>query len=592
MKSSVNWARAEGTVIGNKFRLPFKKQGVIPGKTCNNKKMKLKIQKLLIRAFKAGQKKGLLADGEIPPFSIESPKLDQHGDYAANLGFLLASREKKDPRGIARTLVELLKDADQDQLLLKAEVAGPGFINLFLRDAVWPGVLKEVLREGARFGFPDLGRGQRVQVEFVSANPTGPLHVGHGRGAVIGDVLARLLSAAGFQVEKEYYLNDMGNQMETLGQSVYARARQARGEDFPFPDNGYQGDYIRDIALKALRKGITLNGQTPETVSRFSEFAARDILSGIREDLQAFGVTFDHYFSEKDLVQNNLIEAAFDQLRRKGYLYDQEGALWFKSTAFGDEKDRVVRRNNGITTYFASDLAYHAHKFGRGFDRLINIWGADHHGYVPRVLAGIQGLGYPSQALKIILVQLVSLMRDGQPVAMTTRGGIYVTLREVLEEVGSDAARFIFLTRRSDSPLEFDLTLARKQSAENPVYYVQYAHARIAGIFNQLGPKAPQGVDLSAPGLNRLDLDPEKKIMRHLSRFPDLVESSVQALEPHNLTFYLSELAAAFHHYYNHHRIISPDPELTSARLYLCRAIHQVLKNALGLLGVGAPDQM
>jgi arginyl-tRNA synthetase len=431
-------------------------------------------------------------------------------------------------------------------------------------------------------------------VEFVSANPTGPLHIGHGRGAATGDVLASILAACGYAVEREYYINDAGNQMDTLGRSLYYRYQQLLGQDIPFPDEHYQGEYMLDLAKEFRQEAGERyrDNSLDEVLPIFTRFAGERILEGIREDLRVFGVTFDFWFSEQSLHDEDVIRKTIKDLTARGHIYEQDGAQWFRSTLLGDEKDRVVIRGNGISTYFASDLAYHKNKYDRGFDLVIDIWGADHHGYVPRMQAGVEALGRKREDLRVVLVQLVNLLRGGKPVAMSTRAGEFVTLREVLDEVGKDAARFIFLTRRSDSQLDFDLETAKMQSNDNPVFYVQYAYARLCSVFA----KARElGVALNEDAAGYLDLltaPQEQEIMKLLGEYPEVLASSAQHLEPHRIPYYLNELVATFHSYYNHNRIIGDDPDLTQARLYLAAATRTVLHNALNLLGVGAPEKM
>jgi arginyl-tRNA synthetase len=430
-------------------------------------------------------------------------------------------------------------------------------------------------------------------VEFVSANPTGPLHIGHGRGAALGDALANLLAATGHTVEREYYINDVGNQILTLGRSLYFRLRELAGAAVEFPADGYQGDYMKDLARDYLAQGGAPPPPEPQEddLLRLGRYAGDVILAGIKRDLDDFGVTFDHWFSETELYRQHLVDQSFTLLKEQGYLYEQDGALWFKATEFGDEKDRVVRRSNGATTYFASDVAYHLHKFRRGFDQVVDIWGADHHGYVPRLQAAVQALGFTDR-LQVILVQLVSLLRQGEPVAMTTRGGTFVTLREVMDEVGKDAARFIFLTRRPDAQLEFDLEVAKQQSSDNPVYYVQYAHARLASVFRQAAAQGIEVQELDPARFPRLTLPEELTILKMLANYPELVEVAARNREPHRITYFLTELAAQLHSYYYKHRFISDDVELTQARFWLVSGVKTVLAHGLGILGVEAPETM
>jgi arginyl-tRNA synthetase len=540
----------------------------------------------LSKAREAGQ----VAFAELPAFEVETPKQAEHGDFATNAALVLASQAKKPPRQLAEIIKQGI--SAPAAVLKEVTIAGPGFINFFLEDAYWRQVLPEILRLGEAYGNCDLGADRRVQVEFVSANPTGPLHIGHGRGAALGDALARLLTAAGYRVEREYYINDAGTQILTLGKSLYYRLLELLGEAVSFPEDGYQGDYLKDMA----RNYLAGQGLPPSAPPRQQDFemlgayAAAEILKGIKQDLEDFGVTFDRWFSETALHRQHLVEHGFAVLNDKGHLYEKDGALWFRATSFGDEKDRVLRRSNGATTYFAADVAYHLHKFDQGYDLMVDLWGADHHGYVPRMQAAAEALGFKDR-LKIILVQLVSLLRHGEPVAMTTRGGTFVTLREVLDEVGKDAARFIFLTRRADAHLDFDLEVAKQQNPENPVYYVQYAHARLASVFRQA---EAQGIVFSPDPavLPLLTLPEELDLLRLLANYPDLVEGAARHLEPHRLTYFLTELAARLHSYYYKHRFISEDAALTQARLWLVLGVKTVLSHGLGILGVTGPESM
>ncbi|MBF0204359.1 MAG: arginine--tRNA ligase, partial [Desulfamplus sp.] len=481
------------------------------------------------------------------------------------------------------------------------------------------------------FGRSDIGCGKKVQVEFVSANPTGPLHIGHGRGAAVGDAVGNILDFSGFDVQKEYYINDSGRQIRTLGRSVWLRLCKLRGEDIEFPEDCYQGDYIKDIAREINELGgnelgdnklggnelggnelggnqlgdnklggkVSASMPEAEAVDICAKYAADKILQGIKDDLVDFGVEFDRWFSEQSLYDSGVVQDAIEEFRSREIIYEKDGALWFKTQSFGDEKDRVVVRSNGLTTYFASDIAYHMEKFNRGFDRLIDVWGADHHGYINRINAVVEGSGRKREQFNVILVQLVNLLRGGQPVAMSTRSGEFVTLKEIVDEVGKDAARFIFLSRSYESGLDFDLEVAKQQTAENPVYYVQYVHARIAGI---IAKACEQGIvsDLSEissiPDLSQILntlVEPEEiKVIKILASFPEVVEKSAIDLHPHVIFTYLMSLASAFHGYYNRHKVITEHKELTLARLYLVSSVKKVIRNALKLLGVSAPERM
>lgn len=554
--------------------------------------MKEKLSILLEEAVKVSSEKGLLKIEETPSPGIEPTKEDAFGDYASNVAMVIASKVKMNPRKVAGIIVDHLDD--RDGILEKVEVAGPGFINFFLREDVWVGLLEDVEKQGDRYGESSVGGGKRVQVEFVSANPTGPLHIGHARGAVIGDVIANTLRAVGCDVTKEYYINDVGNQMNTLGLSVYLRYRELLGEEVDFPPNYYQGKYIQDLAAQVIKiQGDKfLNADEKDILSFFVPYAAGAIMDGIREDLRSFGVVFDNYFSEQELYRDDGVARLIEELQEKGFIYREGNTLWFRTTDFGDEKDRVVVRENGEPTYFAADIAYHRNKYERGFEEIIDVWGADHHGYLPRMYAAIQALGREKDTLKVVLVQLVNLLRGGKPVAMSTRSGEFVTLREVVDEVGKDAARYNFLMRRSDSHLDFDLEIAKKQSNENPVYYVQYAHARICSILKNAHERRYSVPRYGEIEPQLLKLPEEIMLIKYISRYPEVVEGSAQALEPHRFTFYLNELAAVFHSYYNKHRVVGEDAALSRARLFLVNAVGVVLRNALRILGVTAPEKM
>ncbi len=549
------------------------------------------IRELLTQALQQARSAGELNFETLPAFEVEAPKQADHGDLATNLAMVMAKPARMAPRKIAESIIKNL--AAPEGMLQKVEIAGPGFINFFIEEAYWRRVIPEIRSLGPVYGNCGLGQGLKAQVEFVSANPTGPLHIGHGRGAALGDALANLLTAAGYEVVREYYINDVGNQINTLGKSLYFRLRELQGEKIEFPEDGYQGDYMKDLARDYLAAGNPqpCANPTKEEIITLGRYAGDVILAGIKQDLEDFGVTFDRWFSETDLYRQGLVEKSFDLLKEKGFLYEHEGALWFKATAFWDDKDRVVRRSTGVTTYFASDIAYHHYKFQQDYDLVVDIWGADHHGYVPRLHAAVEALGCEGR-LKVILVQLVSLLRHGEPVAMTTRGGTFVTLREVIDEVGKDAARFIFLTRRADSHLDFDLEVAKTQSPENPVYYVQYAHARLASVFRQA---EAQNIAIPEPAptlLALLQLPEETSLLKLLANYPELVEAAARNLEPHRITYFLTELASQLHSYYYKHRFISEDAALTQARLCLVQVIQTVLAHGLGILGVEAPDTM
>jgi arginyl-tRNA synthetase len=554
--------------------------------------MKQVLATLLVKAIQSSIDAGLLPAVALPHIEVELTKDSDHGDYASNAAMILASQTKKNPRAIAKILSERIEDTEH--VLDKVEVAGPGFLNFFIRAGYWCGLLEAVGSLGDRYGSSDLGEGRRIQVEFVSANPTGPLHIGHARGAVVGDVMANILATVGYKVFREYYINDAGNQMNNLGKSILLRYRELLGRTEDFPEGCYRGDYIRDLAMELLKRDGEryLDMDPEEAIPLLTVYAGGAILEGIKADLQTFGVVFDLYFSERELYREDGVGKLLRELEEKDFIYREGETLWFRTTNFGDEKDRVVVRQNGAPTYFAADIAYHRHKFLRGFETVIDIWGADHHGYIPRMSAAVQALGYERDALRVILVQLVNLLREGKPVAMSTRSGEFVTLREVVDEVGKDAARYNFLMRRSDSHLDFDLDLAKRQSNENPVYYVQYAHARICSIIRT---GAERGYDVPVfkdANLGLLKIPEEIGLIKAITQFPGVVEGAARTLEPHRLTFYLNDLAGLFHSYYNKNKVISEDRALTGARLFLAGSVLTVLKNALNMLGVTAPEKM
>lgn len=554
--------------------------------------MRKKLTEIIKQAIDKSMTSGFLQTSTIPLLILEVPKDESKGDYATTIAMGMASLEKKPPRSIAEAIAGNIEDTEG--IIERIEIAGPGYINFFLRTGSWLETLRKVIALGDGYGQVNIGEAKPVQVEFVSANPTGPLHVGHGRGAAFGDSLSNLLRAAGYNVRKEYYINDVGNQMQTLGRSAWLRYKQIFDPAVPFMDDGYKGDYIKDIANCVITEAKDKYLSMPESdaVPFFVKYAKDNILEGIRKDLDDFGVIFDEWFSEKTLYETGEVEDILMQLKEKGHLYENEDALWLNTTQFGDDKDRVVVRANGQKTYFASDIAYHQNKMKRGFHFIVDIWGADHHGYEPRMKAGVQCLGNPVERLKIILVQFVTLLREGKPVSMSTRSGEFVTLREVMDEVGKDAARFMFLTRRSDSHLDFDLELVKKESSENPVYYVQYAHARIMNIFKQAEERGIPMPSVDSTDLSLLALPEEIRMIKLIASYPELIEASAQALEPHRITFYLQELATALHNYYFHHRVITDDRKLTEARLILLQGVKQVLKSGLTIIGVSAPERM
>jgi arginyl-tRNA synthetase len=554
--------------------------------------MRSHLRELLTQAIEKTAKGGALNTKELPPLLLEPPKQTEFGDLATNVAILWAKKMKRPPRVIAEAILKNLEDPDG--ILLRKEIAGPGFLNFTFAPKFYYSQLRD-LAEGKSAKL-DLGRGQKVQVEFASVNPTGPLHVGHGRVAVIGDVLARLHEATGFDVQREYYVNDAGNQMENLGLSVYTRYRELFGEKIDFPADGYPGDYVKDIAeqVKARDGDRFLKESRKKAIDFFTQYGGDSLMDTIRAQLAQFGIRFDSYFSEKALRERNEVVETMDRLRTRGLLYVADGAEWFKSTQFGDDKDRTVIKSDGELTYFASDIAYHRNKYERKFSKMINVWGADHHGYVARLKAAMQGLGYDPALLHIVLVQIVQLIRGGEPVRMGKRTGEFISLEEVLEEVGRDAARFFFLMRKSDSHLDFNLDLAKQQSSENPVFYVQYAHARVASIFEQARKSniAWNVGGLNAVSVERLELSEELDLVRKMIQFNDVLEESTRELEPHRIIFYLLDLAGEFHRYYNRHRVISDDDGLTRARLLLAESVQKTIRRGLEIVGVSAPMKM
>lgn len=593
--------------------------------------MKNTLNQLLATAITSMQAEALLPKALEFNIHIDATKDKTHGDYATNLAMVLAKHAGLAPRALAEKIVAAIP---KHTSITQVVIAGPGFINFFVNEEAKMAVVKQIHQQAETYGQSATGQGASVLIEFVSANPTGPLHVGHGRGAAYGASLANLLSFAGYQVSREYYVNDAGRQMDILATSVWLRYLELCGEDFAFPSNGYKGDYIYAIARQlqaqagqTLRKpsfelmaGIAADeGQIdqygkpgdkehhiddliakakallgPQHYEQVFNLALHDILADIEEDLGEFGVTFDNWFSERSLMQSGVVDAAIEKLQKADKIYEKKGALWFRSTDYGDEKDRVVVRENGIKTYFASDIAYHFNKLEREFETLIDIWGADHHGYIPRVKAGMDAMGTNPDALQVQLVQFAILYRGGERAQMSTRSGQFVTLRELRDEVGNDAARYFYVSRKSEQHMDFDLDLAKSKSTENPVYYIQYAHARICSVFQQVTEKGHSAYDAQA-GLAHLALlitEHEQEVAAKLAQFPELIARAAEAREPHQIAYYLKDLAHALHSYYNAQTLLVAEDNLRNARLSLLMAIKQVLVNGLTLIGVSAPERM
>lgn len=590
--------------------------------------MKQQIVQILTQVVQQLKSEGVLPEEASVRINVENTRDKAHGDLATNLAMMLTKLAGQPPRTLAEKIVSVIESLADRGAIEKVEIAGPGFINFFMKDDAKFAVVEQVLEQQADFGRCNAGQGRSVLVEFVSANPTGPLHVGHGRGAAYGASVANLLDVAGFAVSREYYVNDAGRQMDILATSVWLRYLQLCGEELTFPSNGYKGDYIFEISEELQREhGETLRkpvfevftgvcadeGQTDgdkekhiddliakaknllgahhyETV--FS-LALNTILGDIKEDLEGFNVTFENWFSERSLMESGVVDAALEKLQQAGKIYEKGGALWFKSTEYGDEKDRVVVRDNGLKTYFASDIAYHFNKLERGFDILIDVWGSDHHGYIPRVKAAMQAMDTNPEALQVLLVQFAVLYRGGEKLAMSTRSGQFVTLRELREEVGSDAARFFYVQRKSEQHMDFDLDLAKSQSNENPVYYIQYAHARISRVLEQAAEKGVAlDLEQGRASLEKLELEAETDLAVQLAKYPEMIARAAVAYEPHQIAYYLKDLAHGLHSYYNACQFIVDEAEVRNARLTLILAVQRVLKNGLAILGVSAPEKM
>ncbi len=524
---------------------------------------------------------------------VEAAKDPKHGDVATNLAMLLAKPLHRAPRDIAAELAAWIRDHTDG--VENVEVAGPGFCNVTFSQVFWRRVVQQVEKEGAAFGSSTIGGGRKTLVEYVSANPTGPLHVGHGRGAAAGDSLARILRRAGYDVTTEYYINDAGRQMRILGMSVWYRLRNLVGRTMAEPEDYYRGSYITDIAKEMLEKDPSLADASDEDgKERCYEYAKNEILEGIKKDLRDFRVEHQNWFSEKTLVDGGLVDKAFQALKDAGYTYEKDGALWFATSRLGDDKDRVLRKSDGSLTYFASDIAYHHNKFERGFDWLIDVWGADHHGYVPRMRAAIEAMGKGKKNFDVVLIQLVNLLINGQPVSMSTRAGTFETLADVVREVGADAARFMFLSRKTDSPVDFDLEAVKQRTMENPVYYVQYAHARVAALLRRAAEEGVTIPDVSDDAaLAGLTLPDDMALLRKMALYRDMLEQAATTLSVHHVSHYLMELSQLLHSYYTKNQILKAGyPVTTGSRLALLRAVSRVIANGLDLMGVSAPDHM
>lgn len=547
------------------------------------------LKKVLDDCFDQGVVEGLWSEGSAGKFTVELPKHEGQGDFSTNFALVLAGIEKKNPRQLAQTLVERL--VGQTALIDRLEIAGPGFVNIFINHDVWRRLIPHIIETDSTFGKSTVGDGRKVMVEFVSANPTGPLSIGHGRQAILGDSIARLLEATGHDVFREYYYNDAGRQMRVLGESTRARYLELLGEDFTFPEDGYQGEYIVDIGRSLIdEKGDSLKDHAD--VTPFKEQAERHIFKDISSTLERMGIIFDNYYNERSLYDDGHIDDVVAELRAKGYVYEADDAVWFKTTEFGHEQDRVIIKSSGEPTYRLPDIAYHREKFRRDFDWLVDVFGSDHIATVPDVLAGVKALGYNPDKVTVVLHQFVTLTRDGKQVKMSTRKANFVTVDELLDEVGVDPVRFFFMMRKADSQLEFDLDLATKQSQENPVYYVQYGHARLCAIMRQAAEKGFGEPEFKAEDAKLLKEPEELKLLKAMSTFPTTIEASALELAPHKIIFYLMELAGQLHSYYNKHKVITEDIPLSRARLSMIKALRVVLKNGLDMVGLSAPEKM
>ena len=554
--------------------------------------MKHFVRKLINSALDQAKNNGDLELFVMPEVVVEKPKEEKFGDFSTSLAMGLSKSERRKPYEVAEILSRHLQSSEE--YIASVTIAGPGFLNLIMKPIFFLERLVKVVEQGDQYGSSNAGQGKKVLLEFVSANPTGPLHVGHGRGAAVGDMLGRLLDKAGYDVSTEYYINDVGNQMNTLGRSTWARYLELQGKVNEFPADYYQGDYIKDIArdIKNKHGNEFLNKTEEQVLSFFREYALGSVLDGIKKDLSDFDVSFDRWFSEKNLYDQKLVDTSVNWLREEKHVYDKDGAVWLKSSKFNDEKDRVLIKQSGEKTYFCSDIAYHKNKIDRGFEWIVDLWGADHHGYVPRMKSALKAMGYDESVFKVMLIQFVSLKRGGEKVSMSTRSGEFETLAEVIKDVGLDATRFFFLMRSSDTHLDFDLELAKKESADNPVFYIQYAHARICSIFRKATENGIKLLDSADIDLSPLKNEEEFIMIKKILSFGETIEKSAELLEVHRIAFYLQDLVGTFHRYYSRNRIVSDDHALSSARLFLMNCLRITIRNGLSVMGVSAPDRM
>lgn len=559
--------------------------------------MKEEIDILLNKTINHCFENGLLNETALPEYVIEVPNNREHGHLATNLPLTLASSQRRSPREIANIIVDNFKD--EKSFLSKIEIAGPGFINFTINNLEWVKLLKKVLHLNKRYGSSYTGKNEMVLVEFVSANPTGPLHLGHGRGAALGDTICRILDFRGYAVIREFYVNDAGVQIRLLGESIYARWKQFVDPEYGFPENGYHGEYINELASSISKKHDLSQMDSEAAIDLCAGLGKEIMLEEIKKDLELFRVDFDIWYNESKLFSDGLVKKSIEDMKQKDELYEKDGAIWIKTSQYGDDKDRVIKKNDGQYTYFASDISYHLEKYKRGATKAVNIWGADHHGYINRVKSALKASGINENWLSVLLIQLVKLWKEGQEIRMSKRAGQYVTMKDLLDEVDIDAARFVFLTKTHDSPLDFDIDMVRKNDSDNPVYYVQYAHARICSIFRKA---ESEGIDVNINGiedeLEMLILDEEIDLIRLLTEFPGLLDNLCRSFEAHRLTYYLTDLAAQFHKYFNlgtkkaENRIISNDHRVARARLALAESIRIVIQNGLNLLGVTSPEKM